>query len=296
MESFDQLVKRHDEVLKLTTTGMKDMQDRHPRLMSIIEQQIQVEQPTDNTATDLNQSDDVSSIEGEDKPPEKEQDISDIDGVRIRKKAAEMLSYMATMPYRQKTGTWEDDTNSSEEETPQTQASQALPIKTNACEKCGKQSKSLIYCNKCPPNIMKLYRPECLLFLPDKTLRVCEQCASQPPDITIKAEPLVNPNASNMPTKDTFTTPKPSRISKSSDMEESDQSDSLPSSSSSDSFPPPVSFKRSTQTPNYLARTNIPGSSLQDSPIKTRAARKAASIFTQEDTTDTDDQTANSRE
>ena len=142
---------------------------------------------------------------------------------------------------------------------------------------------------------MKLYHPECLTFLPDEKLRVCEQCTPQPLDET-RAEPSVNPDASSMTTKEILTTPKPSRTSKSSDMDDSDISDSLPSSSSSESFPPPFSFKRSNQTPNYLARTTIPGSSLKDSPIKTRAARKAENLSTQESTTDTDDQTATSRE
>ena len=296
MESFDRLVKRHDDVLKLTTMGMKDMQDRHTRLMSILEQQLQIDQSADNAATDLSRTKtDESSSEEENESPEKAQEISETEGAQIRQKAAEMLSYMATMPYRSKTGTWEDDADSSEDETPQLKPAQTPPVKSHTCEKCAEHSKSLIYCDKCPPSgDMKLYHPECLTFLPDEKLRVCEQCTPQPLNET-EAEPSVL-DASSMTTKDILTTPKPSRTSRSSDMEDSDQSDSLPSPASSESFPPPFSIKRSKQTPNYLARTTIPGSSLKDSPIKTRAARKAENLSTQESTTDTDDQTATSRE
>lgn len=238
---------------------------------------------------------------------------------KIRARAMGILNLAETLPYKSKQRTWEeeaDEEDRQQQAKTETEQDSAKTTQKNCCAKCNGSDLGLIYCDRCPEDACEVYHPTCLTFIKNSMERICTQCEINPPrrladqlsttKQALGAPPLKTPEEEDdAHTKETAPSPPqseedPTNIGASTS--NSDQSDSsFDSTSSEDSFENkyPQRMKstpksKMDQNPPYLNRENNISTTQQSldpmiaSPVKTRAARRAAESTSQESATDTD--------
>ncbi len=97
-----------------------------------------------------------------------------MDHAAIRTRAMGVLNLMESFPHTPPT--WLDNTVNNIPEPPQ----QAEEIKINSresiCAKCKKQDIGLLFCDRCPEEVLTLYHPTCLTLVKRTSNRICDHC------------------------------------------------------------------------------------------------------------------------
>jgi hypothetical protein len=161
------------------------------------------------------------------------------------------------------------------------------------CAKCKKQDIGLLFCDRCPEEVLTLYHPNCLTRIDETADRVCEYCweASQAQDANLDE----STTTSTLKGVEDTTQPTPQEVLVNTATSES--SDSSRGSSSESDYNP--KFRPSPKGRQQLSREEPTPQikykhvdTRKISPLQTRAARKAVKKA-RDDAFDTSDEGEN---
>ncbi len=206
----------------------------------------------------------------------------------IRTRAIGVLNLMESFPHTPPT--WlEKPAKKTEEIT--------INSRESICAKCKQQDRGLLFCDRCPEEVLTLYHPTCLTRIEGTAHRVCEHCWETSNESTGTSVTIQDANQDESTTTVTLkgaentTQPTPQEVDINTATSESSHS-SRESSSESDYNP---KFRPSPKGRKQLSRKeptpqikNKPVGTRKISPLQTRAARKA--VKAREDAYDTSDE------
>jgi hypothetical protein len=165
------------------------------------------------------------------------------------------------------------------------------------CARCKKQDEGLLFCDRCPEEVLTLYHPNCLTRIEGTAHRVCEHCWETSQESTGTPVTTQDSNKDESTTITTLkgaenaTQPTPQEVHINTTTSES--SDSSRGSSESDYNPKFRPSPKGRKQPSREEPTpqikNKHVDTRKISPLQTRAARKAVKKA-REDTFDTSDE------
>lgn len=309
---LERLIHQQGDFISIATEELRAMKSGHQQLIVAIGKQNQTEPEDTNDQVEF-----TPAGPDETPPPDSpettkiQEDHREQKNHKIRARAVGIISMMKTMPFKATPESWEDEyeeEGSQEHEHPHIDGTTTK----NTCAVCKCADLGLIYCDRCPEEATEVYHPTCLTFLRKSTERICQKCTTdiQPEggnegkkEITQTAFPAKTPEEDKTQPNDAEI-PVPNKEEEPTDIgSDSSTQESSDSPTSEDSFPPPRQTMKSqhitTQNtiPPYLNRNTNDTDTTQlqhqtdpmiASPIKTRAARKAANTTSQESASDTD--------
>ena len=309
------MIKTHQQLLSDVIEDIAKMKNAQEQMIYNIETKSKL-LAEDQSITSTPADDTVTTKYKESPEPRKQDDKTQEEKDRkIRARALGILTLADTMPFKSKTRTWEEEADKDEEQN-KSQPTSTESTSKNTCAICKQTDLGLIYCNRCPEDAREVYHPTCLTFIKRSMERICIQCEMNPHPKHSNHDTTMHPSDSPVlktpeeevkPQMKTHTKSEPQTSDEdatkvggtSSDSDESHSS--TDSTSSDDSFNQkyptqrnPISTHKSGQLPPYLNsdKNALPQTTELDpmiaSPVKTRAARRAAESATQESTTDTD--------
>ena len=217
------------------------------------------------------------------------------DHAAIRTRAMGVLNLMDSLPHTPPT--WTAQTKAALER-PQDTAAITLNTRESICAKCKKQDLGLLFCDRCPGEVMTLYHPTCLTRIGGTADRVCDYCwetaqESMATSTTTQENNLEGTTKTTTTKGDEDTTqPTPQEVHVNTEQHES--TDSSGGSTTESEYNP--KFRPSPRGRKPQARKE-PTSQIQTknpepkkiSPLQTRAARRAIKKA-REDAFDTSDE------
>jgi hypothetical protein len=212
----------------------------------------------------------------------------------IRTRAIGVLNLMESFPHTPPT--WLEKP-AKKTGSPQRTEEITINSRESICAKCKKQDIGLLFCDRCPEEVLTLYHPNCLTRIEGTAHRVCEHCWETSKEST--GTPVTIQDANQDESTTTVTLKGAENITQPTPQEvvihtaTSESSDSSRESSSESDYNP--KFRPSPKGRKQLSRKE-PTPQIKNkqvvtrkiSPLQTRAARKA--VKAREDAYDTSDE------
>ena len=214
-----------------------------------------------------------------------------IDHDAIRTRAIGVLNLMESLPHTPPT--WLEKPAKDLMGHPQRTEEITINSRESICAKCKKQDIGLLFCDRCPEEVLTLYHPNCLTRIDETADRVCEYCweASQAQDANLDESTTTSTLKGVEDT--TQSTPQELLVNTAT----SESSDSSRGSSSESDYNP--KFRPSPKGRQQLSREEPTPQikykhvdTRKISPLQTRAARKAVKKA-RDDAFDTSDEGEN---